>query len=106
MQILPLARYVRLLSSSVSLSFIVCRADAGGLCGSSGADIISPKVFITSFCKSQFLHKSVNLSFIITYIKSKLTDLCGNKLLQNYSVNTLCGIGHAHVRAREKYRGV
>ena len=29
------------------------------------------------FCKSQFPHESVNLSFIITNIKNKLTDLCG-----------------------------
>ena len=34
-------------------------------------------VFIKSFCKSQFPHKSVNLSFIITRMKNKLTDLCG-----------------------------
>ena len=40
--------------------------------------IIAHKVFITSFCKSQFPHKSVNLSSIITSIKDKLTDLCGN----------------------------
>jgi len=37
-------------------------------------DFISQKVFIKSFCKSQFPQKSVNVSFIIT----KLTDLCGN----------------------------
>ena len=32
----------------------------------------SPKVFILSFCKSQFPHKSVNLSFITTYIQDTL----------------------------------
>ena len=40
--------------------------------------IISQKVFIKSFGKSQFPHKSANVSFIITNIKNKLTDLCGN----------------------------
>ena len=40
--------------------------------------LISLKVFIKSFCKSQFPHKSVNLSFIITDLKDKLTSLCGN----------------------------
>ena len=34
-------------------------------------------VFTKSFCKSQFPHKFVNLSFIITDMQ-KLTDLCGN----------------------------
>ena len=41
-------------------------------------DLISQKVFIKSFCKSQFPHKSVNLFFISVMIKDKLTDLCGN----------------------------
>ena len=44
----------------------------------SGLGFISHKVFLKSFCRSQFPHKSVNLSFIITNIKNKLTDLCGN----------------------------
>ena len=39
---------------------------------------ISQKVFVNSFLKSQSPHKFVNLSFIITNIKNKLTDLCGN----------------------------
>ena len=34
--------------------------------------LISPKLFITSFCKSQFPHISINVSFIITNIKNKL----------------------------------
>jgi hypothetical protein len=38
-------------------------------------------VFRKSFCKSSFPHKFVNLSFIVTGIKNKLTDLCGNWLL-------------------------
>ena len=40
--------------------------------------VISQKVFIQSFCKSQFPDQSVNLSFVVTNIKNKLTDLCGN----------------------------
>ena len=36
--------------------------------------LISQKVFI-KFCKSQFLHKSVNLFFILVIVKDKLTDL-------------------------------
>ena len=39
--------------------------------------LISQKVFITSFCEIHFLQKSVNLSFIITNIKSRFRDLCG-----------------------------
>ena len=35
-------------------------------------------VQIKSFRKSQFPHKSVNLSFLITDTKNKLTDLCGS----------------------------
>ena len=31
-----------------------------------------------SFCKSQLPHKYVNVSFTLTNIKNKLTDLCGN----------------------------
>ena len=41
-------------------------------------ELISHKVFIGAICKSQFPPKSVNVSFTITYIKDKLTDLCGN----------------------------
>ena len=44
------------------------------------------------FKRSQFLHKSVNLSFIITNIKNKLTDLCGNWLLQNDFIIAFCEI--------------
>ena len=46
-----------------------------------GGKLISHKVFIKSFRKSPFTHKSVNLSFIIIHMKNKLTDLCGNWLL-------------------------
>jgi hypothetical protein len=50
----------------------------------------STEVSIKSFCTSQFQHKSVNLSFTKVTIKDKLTDLCGNRLLQNDSINTFC----------------
>ena len=45
--------------------------------------LISRKVFIKSSCKIRSLYKSVTLSIIVTHIKDKLTDLCGNGLLQN-----------------------
>ena len=40
--------------------------------------VISQKVFIQLFCKSQFPHKCVNLSFNITNINNKLTNFGGN----------------------------
>ena len=40
--------------------------------------IISHKVVLKSFRISQLPHTSVNLSFTITDVKSKLTDFCGN----------------------------
>ena len=39
---------------------------------------IAQKTFTKSFFQSQFPYKSVNLSFIITNVKNKLTDLCGS----------------------------
>ena len=47
---------------------------------------ISQKVFIKSFCKSQFPHKYVNLFFISVTTTDKLTGLCGNRLLQELSL--------------------
>ena len=41
-------------------------------------DLISQKLFITSFYKSRFPHKPVNVSFIITDINNELTNSCGN----------------------------
>ena len=52
-------------------------------------NLISQKMFLKSFCSSQLPHKSVDLSLTITNIKNKLTDLCGNRLLQNDFKNTL-----------------
>jgi len=46
--------------------------------GKFGFNFITNKVLFKSFYKGQFPHKSVNLSFIVTDIKDKLTDLCGN----------------------------
>ena len=43
-----------------------------------GSKLISQKVFIKSFCRSQFPHKSVNSFLILVMIKDELTDLCGN----------------------------
>ena len=38
----------------------------------------SQKLSLGLFCKSQFPYKFVNLSFTITHIKNKLTNVCGN----------------------------
>ena len=40
------------------------------------------------FYRSQIPYKSVNLSFTITGIKNRLTDLYGNRLVQNDFRNT------------------
>ena len=40
-------------------------------------NIFSQRLCEKYFSKRQFPHISVNLSFIITNIKNKLTDLCG-----------------------------
>ena len=58
------------------------------------------KCSFKSFCGSQLLQKSVNLSLTITYMKNKLTDLCGNYLLQDDFHNTLCEMTPFTVRAR------
>ena len=50
------------------------------------------KCFEQPFCKSQFPRKSVNLFFMLVMMKDKLTDLCGNRLLQSDYVNTFCEI--------------
>ena len=47
-------------------------------CAKRPSIIISHKVILKSFCRSQHPHKSVNLSLTITNLKNKLTDLCGN----------------------------
>ena len=40
--------------------------------------LISHNVFIMSFCKSQFPHKSVNLLFVLVIVKDELMDLWGS----------------------------
>jgi hypothetical protein len=55
-------------------------------------EFMSQRVFIQSLCRSQFTHKSVNWSFIITHVKNKLTDWCGNWLLQIDFLRTRCEI--------------
>ena len=42
----------------------------------------------TCSCKSQFSHEPVNLSLIIANMKNKVTNLCGNRLLNNDFINT------------------
>ena len=56
---------------------------------------ISQKVFMKPFCKTQFPYKFIDVSFIITHIKNKLTNLFGNWLLQNDIINTFCQISLA-----------
>ena len=53
---------------------------------------ISHTVFIQLFCESQFPHVSVNLFFMLSTIKDKSTDLCGNRLLRDDFRNTFCEI--------------
>ena len=50
--------------------------------------LVSQKVFLKSFGKSQLRHKSVNVSFVITNIQKELTNSCENRLLQNDWTNT------------------
>ena len=42
------------------------------------------------FCKSQFPHKSVNSSSIITKIKNRFTDFGEDELFQNDLIDTFC----------------
>ena len=53
-----------------------------------GGGLFSHKVFLKSFCKSQSLHKSVNLFCISVMIKDKLPDLCDKLTFQNDFLNT------------------
>ena len=41
-------------------------------------EFMPQKLFVKSFCRSQLPYKSVNSSFIITNMKKRLTNLCGN----------------------------
>ena len=63
-------------------------ADAGSTVRWAGqgwrGDLTSQKVLIKPFCISQPPHKSVNVSFTITNMENKLTDLCGKRLLKKH----------------------
>jgi len=62
-----------------------------GLRGSNPSSVfVSQKVVVKLFYRSQSPRKSVNLSFTISNIKNKSTDLCGNSLLQSIFMNTFC----------------
>jgi len=52
--------------------------ESGVTLGPGDDNIIPQKVFVRSFCKSQFPHKSVNLFFRLVIKKDNLIDLCGN----------------------------
>jgi len=61
-------------------------------------ELISHKIFLKSFCRSQLPHKSVNSSFTIVNIENRLTDSCENCLLredQGYTAKSM--------RARKKF---
>ena len=67
------------------------RDDGNGL-HALGSMRISLKVCFKSVCSSKLPHESVDLCVIIINVKNKLTDLCGNQLLQNDFKNALCEI--------------
>ena len=52
--------------------------EAAGAKGTPRPGLISQKVFIKSFRKSQFPDKSINLFFMLVMMKDKLTNVCGN----------------------------
>ena len=54
--------------------------------------LISQKMFLKSFCRSQLPHKSVNVCLTFTYMKNKRADLCGNRLLQNDLTKAFCEV--------------
>ena len=56
-------------------------------CTPSSQTLPSRKVFIESFRKGQFPHKSVQLFFILAIMKHRLKNMCGNRLLRNDVVN-------------------
>ena len=66
-------------------------------CNSQGgsAILIWQKVFMNSFCKSQFPQKSINLFCMLVIMKDKSTDLWGRCLLQNDSINTFYEVNSA-----------
>ena len=73
----------------------VCLTSVTPACSPPGTDLLLQNVFTQSFRESRFPHKSINLSFIITNTKNKLTDLRREPLLQNDLINTFCELGSA-----------
>ena len=67
------------------------------------AFLVSPIVF-KFVLKKPIPHKSVNVSFTITDIKNKSTNLCGNLLLQDEFTNILCEI--EQVRSQKQVVGL
>ena len=53
---------------------------------------LTHSVFKVAWPKSQLPHKFANLIFTVTNIKNKLTDLCGDGLLRNDVLTTVCEI--------------
>ena len=79
----PIVQQVSLPDLYVCGDYVVCAKmhltlHRLGLVDDACCNVIAQKVFIPLLCKSQFPHKSVNSSFIITDIKNTLRDLCGS----------------------------
>ena len=53
---------------------------------------VSHKVFLKSFCESQFPHESVNLFFTLVIVKKKLMDLWGGWTFANDFKFILCEV--------------
>ena len=72
--------------------------------GKAGIQLISHRVFLKSFCRSQLPHKFVDVSSAITDMENNMTDFCGNGLSQNDFENTLCEIKKAGIQAERTRR--
>ena len=71
-------------------------------------NLVSLKLLVKSFYKSRCPHKSVNLFFIFTDVKKKLTDLCGDQVSQKDFINVECEMNPVCARgaqARESPSG-
>ena len=67
-----------LTSLGLDIDFRKAMNTAACLYAPTPSGFISHKIFIKSFGKHLFPYKTINLSFIMTNEKEKLTDLCGN----------------------------
>ena len=70
------------------LAFAHTHSDDAG----ASSKFISQKVLIKSFLKNQLLHKSANVSFIVTNKKNKWTNFCGKSPLYIDFMSTFCEI--------------